>query len=156
MRIALFQPDIPQNLGATLRIGAGFGVPIDVIEPCGFVFDDRRLRRAGMDYAELAVMTRHASWDRYLADRPDGRLVLLTTRGAERHCDFAFRSDDALLFGRESAGAPEAVHAAADARVAIALRPPARSLNLAVSVGVALAEALRRTDGLPPLGTSFS
>lgn len=147
MRLALFQPDIPQNVGACIRLSACFGVGLDVIEPVGFRFDDRAMKRAALDYGPLAHMTRHADWDAYLRERPPGRLVLFTTRGAVSLADFAFRPDDALLFGRETAGVPDFVHAAAEARVFIPIRPEARSLNLSVSAGIALWDALRQTTG---------
>ena len=151
MRIALYQPDIPQNTGTILRLAACFGVAVDVIGPTGFDLSDRALRRAGLDYAEHAALARHVSWEAFLAGRhgtgAGGRLVLFTTAAATRHCDFAFAANDVLLFGRESAGAPPAVHAAADARVRIPLLPGRRSLNLAVACGIAVAEALRQTGG---------
>ena len=151
MRLALFQPDIPQNLGAALRLGACLDVPVDVIEPCGFPLSDAGVRRAAMDYGALADMTRHASWAEFLAapQRRTGRLLLFTTRGAAPLHDFAFRTDDTLLFGRESSGAPQEVHAAANARLYIPLAPGARSLNLTVSAAIALSEALRQTHGFP-------
>lgn len=151
MRLALFQPDIPQNLGAALRLGACLDVPVDVIEPCGFPLSDAGVRRAAMDYGALATMTRHAGWAGFLAspERRAGRLVLFTTRGAETLHGFEFRAGDTLLFGRESAGAPDEVHAAADARLFIPLAPGARSLNLTVSAAIGLSEALRQTNGFP-------
>ena len=151
MRLALFQPDIPQNLGAALRLGACLNVPVEVIEPCGFPLSDAGVRRAAMDYGALAEMTRHASWAEFLAApaRATGRLLLFTTRGAAALHDFEFRTDDTLLFGRESSGAPHEVHAAADARLYIPLAPGARSLNLTVSAAIALSEALRQTHGFP-------
>ena len=151
MRLALFQPDIPQNLGAALRLGACLDVPIDVIEPCGFPLSDAGVRRAAMDYGALAQMTRHASWTEFLAapERSEGRLLLFTTRGAAPLHAFGFRTGDTLLFGRESAGAPDEVHAAADSRLFIPLAPGARSLNLTVSAAIALSEALRQTNGFP-------
>jgi len=130
MRLALFQPDIPQNTGALLRLGACLGVAVDIIEPCGYLLTDRGVRRAGMDYADLAVMRRFTSWDRYQMERPPGRLVLLTTSGAQPYLDFAFRPDDILLLGRESAGVPDAVHAVADARLVIPMHPGTRTLNV--------------------------
>ncbi len=150
MRLALYEPDIPQNTGALLRLAACFGVAVDLIEPFGFVFDDRRLRRAALDYAALARVDRHPSWAAFLAERPrDSRLVLLTTAGDAALDRFAFERDDTLLLGRESAGVPPAVHAAADARVVIGLRAPARSLNVAQAGAIALFEALRQTCQLP-------
>ncbi len=158
LRIALYQPDIPQNTGTILRLAACFGVAVDVIGPTGFDLSDRALRRAGLDYAEHAALTRHVSWEAFLAGRGGatggGRLVLLTTAAETRHCDFAFAADDVLLFGRESAGAPPAVHAAADARVRIPLRPGRRSLNLAVACGIAVAEALRQTGSFEAGGSA--
>src|SRR6201996_7809223 len=125
MRLALFQPDIPQNLGAALRLGACLATPVDVIEPCGFPLSDAGVRRAAMDYGALADLTRHASWAAFLAapQRAEGRLILFTTKGAEPLHGFEFSPGDTLLFGRESAGAPEEVHAAADHRVFIPLAP---------------------------------
>jgi tRNA (cytidine/uridine-2'-O-)-methyltransferase len=149
VRLALYQPDIPQNAGAIFRLAACLGVAVDVIGPCGFVFDDRRLRRAGMDYLDLAEVRRHDSWTAYLAARPPGRLVLLTTRGATPCHEFGFRADDTILLGRESAGVPDEVHAAADARVRIGMVAGARSLNVALAAAIALGEALRRTGELP-------
>ena len=150
MRLALFQPDIPQNLGAAIRLAACLGVELDIIEPCGFPLEAAAIRRAAMDYGRLASVKRHASWATFQADSTRvGRLLLFTTKGATPLHDFAFRTDDTLLFGRESAGAPDEVHAAADARLVIPLMPGARSLNLTVSAAIALSEALRQTDGFP-------
>jgi tRNA (cytidine/uridine-2'-O-)-methyltransferase len=149
MRLALFQPDIPQNVGACIRLSACFGVELHVIEPTGFRFDDRAMKRAALDYGPLSHLTRHADWGAFQAARGSGRLVLFTTKGAERLDDFVFQADDTLLFGRESAGAPDFVHEAADARVFIPIRPETRSLNLSVSAGTALFQALRTTGGLP-------
>lgn len=148
MRIALFQPDIAGNVGTILRLAACFGAGVDIIEPCGFPFSDRALKRAGLDYGARADVTRHADWAAFRADAA-GRLVLLTTRGHVRLPDAGFAADDILLFGSESAGAPAAVHDAADLTVRIPLRPGFRSLNVAVAAGIALAEALRQTGGLP-------
>jgi tRNA (cytidine/uridine-2'-O-)-methyltransferase len=149
MRLALFQPDIPQNLGAALRLGACLGVPIDVIEPCGFPLSDRAVRRAAMDYADQAEVVRHPSWLRFLEHpaRATGRLLLFTTRGAQPFHSFRFQAGDVLLFGRESAGVPPEVHAAADARLYIPLAPAARSLNVVNAAAMALGEALRQTGG---------
>ena len=149
MRLALFEPDIPQNVGAMVRLGACLGVPIDVIEPCGFAFDPRRLRRVALDYIDHAEIARHSSWNAYTAARGAGRLVLLTTAASTRHVDFAFRADDTLVVGRESVGAPEMVHAAADARVRVPLRPGLRSLNVATAAAIVLGEALRQINGFP-------
>lgn len=149
MRLALFQPDIPQNTGAILRLAACFGVGVDVIEPCGFIWDEPRMRRAGMDYLDAVELRRHASWEAYLGSRPAGRLVLLTTRGRTSYADFAFRPDDRLLLGRETAGVPDPVHAAAEARLVVPMQPGLRSLNVALAGAIVLAEALRQTGGLP-------
>ncbi|WP_308237899.1 TrmH family RNA methyltransferase [Phenylobacterium sp. J426] len=122
MRLGLFQPDIPQNLGAAIRLAACLGVPLDVIEPCGFPLDDRSMRRAAMDYAGRAEVVRHPSWSRFTSAK-QGRVVLFTTRGATPLHAFVFEPSDILLFGRESAGVPDDVHEAADARVIIPLAP---------------------------------
>lgn len=146
IRLALFEPDIPQNTGTLIRLAACFAVAVDLIEPLGFLFDDRRLRRSLLDYAALATIRRHESWGAFAAARaPGSRLVLLTTAGDASLYGFAFAPGDTLLLGRESAGVPDAVHAAADARVVIPLRPGARSLNVAVAGAIALGEALRQT-----------
>ncbi|WP_226637757.1 tRNA (cytidine(34)-2'-O)-methyltransferase [Brevundimonas poindexterae] len=144
MRLALFQPAIPQNVGACIRLSACFGVELHVIEPTGFRFDDRAMKRAALDYGPLGHMTRHADWDAFQRDRGPGRLVLFTTKGAEPLTTFRFQPDDALLFGSEPTGAPDHVHEAADARVLIPLKPGARSLNLAVSAGIACWEWARQ------------
>ena len=150
MRLALFEPDIPQNTGALLRLAACFGVAVDLIEPLGFLFDDRRLKRAALDYVARAEIRRHASWARFVRDRDQtSRLILLTTKGSLALQDFAFMANDTLLLGRESAGVPDFVHSAAAARVAIPLQPGARSLNVAMAGAVALFEALRQTGRLP-------
>lgn len=144
MRIALFQPDIAGNVGTLIRTAACLGAEADVIEPAGFPWSDRALRRAGMDYAERAGVRRHADWDAFLTTL-DGRLVLLTTRGATSLWETDFRPDDILLLGSEGAGVPDHVHARADRRVAIPMKPGFRSLNVAVAGGIALAEAVRQT-----------
>lgn len=151
MRLALYQPDIPQNTGTILRLAACFGVGVDVIAPTGFDMTDRALRRAGLDYLEAVSITRHSSFAAFLAARGPGRLVLLSTHGNQAHTTFSFRGDDTLLLGRESAGVPPDVHAVADARVAIPIREGLRSLNIAVAAAIALGEGLRQTGGLPPL-----
>lgn len=146
-RLAVHQPDIAPNLGAMIRIAACFGAPIDVIEPCGFPFSVKALRRAAMDYADLAEIRRHDGWEAFLAQRPPGRLALLTTQGAAPLWTHRFAPDDCLLVGRESAGAPPEVHAAADVRLFIPQQPPTRSLNVAVAAAIALAEAQRQLGG---------
>lgn len=149
MRLAIYEPDIPQNTAAILRLGACLGVAVDLIEPFGFLWEDRRLRRAGMDYLDRIEHIRHASWDRFRASRDSGRLVLLTTRAPLPYQRFAFHPDDTLLLGRESSGVPETVHATADARIRIPLRPGMRSLNVALAAAMVLGEALRQTGLLP-------
>jgi tRNA (cytidine/uridine-2'-O-)-methyltransferase len=151
MRLALFEPDIPQNLGAFIRLAACLGAPLDIIEPCGFPLDDKRIRRAAMDYYDLAKIVRHASWQAFMRDRTPGRLVLLTTSGNQRFPDVAFRTDDTLLLGRESAGVPAEVHDAADLRLRIPLQAAARSLNVALAAAMVLSEALRQTSGFDAL-----
>lgn len=148
MRVALFQPDIPQNVAAVARLAACFGVALDIVGPEGFVWDAHKLRRVGMDYLDAVEIVRHAGWRDFRAGCA-GRLVLFTTRGAEPLPGFAFCADDVLLFGRESAGVPDEVHAAAEARVLIPIRAETRSLNLATSAAIALAEGLRQTGGFP-------
>lgn len=151
MRIALYQPEIAGNVGAVLRTAACLGAAVELIEPLGFAWDDKRVARAGMDYIAHVAVTRHASWEAFLATAPP-RLVLLTKHGATPFHDFAFSADDVLLFGQEGAGVPDAVHARADARVVIPMAPPLRSLNLGVSVAIVLAEALRQTGSWPAPG----
>ncbi len=148
MRLALYEPDIPQNAGSLIRLGACLGVRVDIIEPCGFLLSDRNFRRAGMDYVRHADIRRHESWTRF-RDNFSGRLVLLTTRGACAYTDFAFAAGDTLMVGRESAGVPDAVHAKADARLVIPLLPGLRSLNVAQAAAMVMGEALRQTGGFP-------
>jgi tRNA (cytidine/uridine-2'-O-)-methyltransferase len=148
MRLALFEPDIPQNAGALLRLGACLGVPVDIVEPAGFLLGDRRMRRAGMDYLDAAALERHVSWASFRAAH-GGRLVLLTTKASTDYHRFAFRADDILLLGRESEGVPDWVHEAADARLRIPMRPGLRSLNVALAAAMVLGEALRQTEQLP-------
>lgn len=148
MRIALYQPEIAGNVGAVLRLSACFGAGVDLIEPMGFAWSDKKVARAGMDYIDHVQVTRHADWDAFLAT-VTGRIVLFTTKGAIRLDAARFEPGDVLLFGSEGSGAPEPVHARADLRVRIPIRPEVRSLNLGVSAGIALAEALRQTKGWP-------
>jgi tRNA (cytidine/uridine-2'-O-)-methyltransferase len=150
MRLALFEPDIPQNAGALLRLGACLGVPVDIIEPCGFVLDDKRLKRAGMDYIDRVDFARHSSWQAFQAEQSN-RLILLTTTGDVPYTEMTYRASDTLLVGRESAGVPAAVHRVADARVVVPMRPGMRSLNVAQAAAMVLGEALRQTGGLPGL-----
>lgn len=149
MRLALYQPDIAQNTGTILRLAACMGVGVDIIEPCGFPFDDRRLRRAGMDYLDRVELRRHSSWQAYRQAPAAGRLVLLTTRGERVFPDLAFQPDDTLLLGQESAGVPDDVQAAADLRLRIPMAPGLRSINVALAAAMVLSEALRQTKGFP-------
>lgn len=151
LRLALFQPDIPQNAGTLLRLSACLGVSVDIVEPCGFVLEDRKLRRAGMDYLDRAQCRRHASWEAFAAALAvEGRrLVLLTTRGDERFDRFPFAAGDTIMVGRESAGVPDEVLAAVDARIRIPMRAGVRSLNVALAAAMATGEALRRLGAFP-------
>jgi tRNA (cytidine/uridine-2'-O-)-methyltransferase len=161
-RLALYQPDIPQNTGTMLRLAACLGVPVEIIEPAGFDVSDRNLRRSGMDYLDRATITRHVSWRSFETWRQESktsaggpRLILATTKGATPYVDFAFRTDDIILVGRESAGVPEEVHDAADARVVIPMQAGLRSLNVAVTAAMILGEALRQTGSFPASSLSF-
>ncbi len=147
--IAFYQPDIPANVGAAARLCAVFGLVLHVIEPAGFPWSHAAFRRAGMDYLDHVAIVRHDSWTRFQEAMTGRRLVLATTRGSVAHHHFTFRKGDVLLFGRESAGVPEAVHAVADARVRIPMRPGLRSLNVAMSAGIMAAEALRQLQAFP-------
>lgn len=151
IRLALYQPDIAQNTGAMLRLGACLGVGVDLIEPAGFRMTDRGLARAGMDYRDIAELTTHASFSSFEAWRAGTgrRLVLLTTKAATAYIDFAFRADDVLMVGRESAGVPDSVHALADAALVIPMRPGLRSLNVALAAAMVVGEALRQTGTAP-------
>ncbi len=151
IRIALYEPDIPQNTGTILRLAACLGVEVHIIEPAGFPVTDRAFRRAGMDYLGAAAIVRHADWAVFDDWRrtAKARLVLFTTRARTSYLDHAYGADDVLLFGRESAGVPERVHAAADSQVVVPIRTGMRSLNVAVTVAMALGEALRQTGGFP-------
>lgn len=153
MRVALYEPDIPQNTGAILRLATCLGVAVDIIEPAGFVMTDKRLKRAGMDYIDRASIRTHASWRAFEAARTSApaahRLVLLTTSGDTSHVAFRFRPDDILMVGRESVGVPADVEAAADARIRIPIREGLRSLNVATALAIVLGEALRQLDLYP-------
>ena len=149
MRLALFQPDIAQNAATMLRLAACLGVAADVIEPCGFAFDEARFRRAGMDYLDRVVLRRYSSWKAFAREGRPGRLVLLTTRADIAYASFGFRPDDTLMVGQESAGVPDAVHDAADARIRVPMAEGMRSLNVALAAAVVLGEALRQTNGFP-------
>ena len=148
MRLALHQPDQAGNVGTILRTAACFGVPVDIVEPCGFPWSDRALKRAGMDYAAIAQVTRHAGWEPFEAQL-SGRLVLLTTQGDTRLDRARFETGDVLMLGAESGGVPAQVHARAGLRVRIPQAAGTRSLNIAVAAGIALAEALRQIRGWP-------
>lgn len=151
MRLALYQPDIAQNTGTILRLAACLGVPVDVIGPTGFDMSDRALRRAGLDYLAHVELERHLSFETFEADRRarGRRLVLLSTHAAMSYVDFSFLPQDVLLLGRESAGVPESVHALADARLRIPMRPGLRSLNIAVAAAMVTGEALRQIRAFP-------
>lgn len=151
MRLALYQPDIPQNTGTLLRLAACLDVGVDIIEPCGFILDDKRMRRAGMDYLNQVDMIRHESWEVFYDHcRASGyRIVLTSTKAAVPYCDFAFQDTDVVMMGRESAGVPQDVHDAADRRVLIPMRQGVRSLNMAVSAAMVMGEGLRQTSGFP-------
>lgn len=148
MRLALYQPDIPQNAGTMFRMAVCFGLAVDVIEPCGFVLTDKHLKRAGMDYLDHLDLTRHANFATFRESVP-GRLILLTTRANGAHTAVDYRPDDILMVGRESAGVPDEIHDATDAQVRIPMVAGIRSLNVAVSAAIVMGEALRQTEGFP-------
>lgn len=149
--LALYQPDIPQNTGTILRMAACLGISVHLVEPAGFALSDKNFKRAGMDYLDRACLVRHMDWAAFETWRREQRrrLVLMTTRGATPYADFAFSADDILLMGRESAGVPEEVHQAADARLVIPMVEGARSLNIALSAAMVAGEALRQTGCFP-------
>ena len=151
MRIALYEPDIPQNTGTILRLAACLGVEAHIVEPAGFPTSDRAFRRAGMDYLDRVSIVRHASWTVFDTWRRSKglRLILFTTAATVSYLDHGYRSGDVLMFGRESAGVPDAVHQAADARLLIPMQPGLRSINVAMVAAMALGEAMRQTNGLP-------
>ncbi len=153
MRLALYQPDIPQNLGAAIRLCGALEVALDVIEPCGFPLGDKAIKRAAMDYGTCAKVSHHSGWQAFLDFRNNdlngARLILFTTRGAAPYVDFEFRPDDILLMGRESAGVPDDVHDLADHRLLIPLAAQARSINVITAAAMGLGEALRQTGGFP-------
>lgn len=149
MRIALFEPEIAGNVGAVLRLGACMGAAVDLIEPMGFAWDDRRVRRAAMDYIDHVSIARHAGFAAFKATIGSRRLVLFSTKSSQSAYDFAYLPDDVLLFGKESGGVPAIIAEACDARVRIPMRPQVRSMNLATSTALALGEALRQTATLP-------
>lgn len=154
MRLALFQPDIPQNTGTLLRLGACLDLAIDIIEPCGFVFNEKAMRRAGMDYLDKVEYCRHNSWADFLAYRAQnseeyGRIILMTTKASQPYVDFEFRDNDIILMGRESAGVPDEVHQMVDARVVIPMDENTRSINMAISAAMVVGEALRQCHKFP-------
>jgi len=149
MRIALFEPEIAGNVGAILRLGACLGAAVDLIEPMGFEWDDRRVRRSAMDYIDHVEISRHSNFQKFRGTIASRRLVLFTTKGRQSAYEFRYQADDVLLFGRESGGVPTAVAEACDARLRIPIRPTVRSLNLATAATLALGEALRQTANLP-------
>lgn len=156
MRLALFQPDIPQNTGTLLRLGACLDLPIDIIEPCGFIFNEKSMKRAGMDYIEKANYKRHNSWADFLKYREEnpneyGRLVLLTTKASIPYTEFEFKENDIILMGRESAGVPDSVHQMVDSRLIIPMNANARSINVAVSAVMVIGEALKQTNLFPKI-----
>ena len=152
MRLALYEPDIPQNTGTIMRLGACFAISIDIIEPCGFILSDRRLKRSGMDYLDHVSFTRHDSWVKFLETtqtEDTSRIILLSTKAKQNYTDFTFDPNDILLLGRESAGVPAKVHDAADASIIIPMTLETRSLNVAISAAIVLGEALRQTNSYP-------
>lgn len=150
LRIALYQPDIPGNTGTILRLAACLGLAVDIIEPAGFDISDRNLKRAGMDYLASVTLMRHVNWESFETWRAeaDRRLVLASTKAAERYTDFTFRPNDIVIFGRESAGVPDLVHGRADGRIIIPMVAGQRSINLAMSVAMIAGEAMRQTAWL--------
>lgn len=149
MRIALFEPEIAGNVGAVLRLAACMGAAVDLVEPMGFEWDDRRVRRTAMDYIDHVAVTRHRDFAAFKETVGASRLVLFTTKSSKSAYAFEFAPGDILLFGKESAGVPLAVADSCDARVRLPMRPQVRSMNLATSAALALGEALRQTGGLP-------
>jgi tRNA (cytidine/uridine-2'-O-)-methyltransferase len=151
MRVALFEPEIAGNVGAVLRLGACLGAGVDLIEPMGFAWDDRRVRRTAMDYIDHVANDRHENFDAFKTSIGSRRLVLFTTKATQSAYEFSFTADDVLLFGKESAGVPPVVGDACDARVRLPIRPQVRSMNLATAAALALGEALRQTATLPKI-----
>jgi len=152
MRIALYEPEIAGNVGAILRLGACLGAGVDLIEPMGFDWDDKRVRRTAMDYIDHVAVTRHAGFEAFRETVGESRLLLFTTKGASSAYDFVFRADDVLLFGKESAGVPPEVAEACNARLLLPIRAEVRSMNLATATALALGEAMRQTGLLPGSG----
>ena len=146
MRIALFEPDIPQNVGNIFRLGACLGIPIDIIEPTGFVIDDKRLKRASMDYYDYLDLTKHISWEKFYewSKKNSFQLILLTTKSQKSYYDYKFQAKDIILFGRESAGVPDYVHETVDERLTIPMIKGPRSINLSSSVSIVAGEMIRQ------------
>lgn len=149
MRLALFQPDIPQNAGTIIRLCACFDIPLDIIEPCGFIFSDAKLRRAHMDYEQRAIINRHKSWTDFETKNASNRMVLFTTKGNSNLDEFKFSSIDTLIMGSETSGVPEKIHQKIPHKVRVPIGPSTRSLNVAVCASMVLWEALRQTGKLP-------
>ena len=145
IRIALYQPDIPQNVGAMMRLCACTGVELDVIEPCGFPWDDRKIRQSGMDYVDFANYRKHTSWEAFQTAFPERRIILMTTKADCNYTDFTYNDQDILLAGRESAGVPPEIHALAAARIGIPMQAGLRSLNIVNATAMILGEAIRQT-----------
>lgn len=146
MKLALYQPEIPQNTGTLIRLGACLNIGIDIIEPCGFIWNDKKLLRAGMDYMELANVTRHKSWDNFLNTYSDKRIVLLDAKANQSYYDFTFEKEDILLLGQESCGVPDSIFQSLPQKVVIPMRDNVRSLNIAIAGAMVLSEALRQTS----------
>ena len=153
MRLALYQPEIPQNTGTLLRLGACLNISLDIIEPCGFIWNDQKLRRAGMDYIEIANVTRHRSWKEFLAEQHQHmrRVILLDPQAPQSFLDFHFQPNDVLLLGKESSGVPASLLKEVNATVTIPMAKGTRSLNMAISASMVLGEALRQTNQFPIL-----
>lgn len=145
IQIALYQPDIPQNVGAMMRLSACMDVALHIIEPCGFPFDEKKIRKSGMDYLDHVKYTRHSSWENFMQSCKDHRLVLMTTKASTPYLDFKFSDKDILIAGSESTGAPDFVHAAVTGRIAIPMKAGLRSLNIVNATSMILGEALRQT-----------
>jgi tRNA (cytidine/uridine-2'-O-)-methyltransferase len=149
VRLALFEPDIPQNTGTLLRLAACLGVSVDVVEPCGFVWGGKHMRRSGMDYLEQVEVIHHLNWQTFSAAKTTTRRVLLTTKSAYPFTEFEFKNGDTLLLGSESSGVPDHIHNCVEARVTVPMREGLRSLNLATAAAMVLGEALRQLDAFP-------
>lgn len=145
MQLALYQPDIPQNLGAIFRLSACMHIPVHIIEPCGFPWDDKRIKRAGMDYIDHVTYHRHTGWEAFRTATQQHRLILMTTKSTDSFYEAALQPDDIILFGRESAGAPQEIHAAADLRLTLPMPGDGRSLNLAMSAAMVTGEIVRQS-----------